>query len=357
MKAIITAGGTGGHIYPAIALIEKLNSNKDSFIYIGTTDRMESNIIPSLGYEYVGLEINGMSKNLKRNLKNILLIYKSYKKALKTIKEYKPDVVIGFGGYVTFPVLIAAHKLKIPVMIHEQNYIPGKTNKILGKISDKVFVSFEESKKYFDSKKVIYSSNPAGERAIKIRKNDKTKLGFKRNKKLIIIVMGSLGSSAINNKLYDFLKTFDSNDKEILFIAGKSFYKKMSKNNQISKYVKIIEYYNNLPGLMKDADLIISRAGASTISEIEALELPSILIPSPYVANNHQFYNAMDLKKRGIAYVLEEKDLNTESITKLINEILDNKKNYNKLKENLRKNKVLNGADIIYKEMINCIRR
>ena len=356
MKAIITAGGTGGHIYPAIAVIEKLKANKDSFLYIGTTNRMESNIIPSLGYEYVGLEIYGMSKNIKRNFKNISLIYKAYKKALKTIKEYKPDVVIGFGGYVTFPVLMAAHKLKIPTMIHEQNFIPGKTNKLLGKFCDKVFVSFKDSEKYFEGEKVVYSSNPAGERALKIRKNDKTKLGFKNNKKLIIIVMGSLGSSAINNKLYDFLQTFNSKDKEVLFITGRSFYKKIDKT-KLSKNVKTIEYYNNLPGLMKDADLIISRAGASTISEIEALEIPSILIPSPYVANNHQAFNAMDFKKRGIAYVLEEKDLNTESITKLINDVLDNEKNYKKLKENLKKNKVLNGADIIYKEMISCVRR
>ena len=154
MKAIITAGGTGGHIYPAIAVIEKLKANKDSFLYIGTTNRMESNIIPSLGYEYVGLEIYGMSKNIKRNFKNISLIYKAYKKALKTIKEYKPDVVIGFGGYVTFPVLMAAHKLKIPTMIHEQNFIPGKTNKLLGKFCDKVFVSFKDSEKYFEGEKV-----------------------------------------------------------------------------------------------------------------------------------------------------------------------------------------------------------
>lgn len=357
MRAIITAGGTGGHIYPAIAIIEKLKENKDSFLYIGTTDRMESNIIPSMGYEYVGLEINGFRRNIKANFKNITLVYNSYKKALKTIKEYKPDVVIGFGGYVTFPVIMAARKLKIPTMIHEQNYIPGKTNKFLGKFCDKVFVSFKDSEKYFNKNKVIYSFNPAGERAVKIKRNDKTKLGFKRNKKLIIIVMGSLGSSAMNDKLYEFLKTFKSNDKEILFIAGKDFYKKIDKRKKMSDQVKIIEYYNNLPGLMKDADLIISRAGASTISEIEALKIPSILIPSPYVANNHQYFNAMDLKKRNIAYVLEEKDVTAKSINDMINDILDNKENLKTLKENLNKNKTINGVDIIYNEMKKTIRR
>lgn len=351
MKAIITAGGTGGHIYPAISVIEKLKENKDDFLYIGTTNRMESTIIPSLGYKYVGLEINGLSKNIKRNIKNLRLIYKSYKKAVKTLKEYKPDVVVGFGGYVTFPVLKAAKKLKIPTMIHEQNYIPGKTNKVLSYLSHKIFVSFKDSEKYFNKNKVVFSGNPAGERALKIKKNDKTKLGFKKTKKLIIIVMGSLGSNVVNEKLYDFLKTFSAKDKEILFIAGKNFYKNINKRRKISENVKIIEFYNNLPGLMKDADLIISRAGASTISEIEALQIPSILIPSPYVANNHQFYNAEDLKKRNLAYVLEEKDLNTKNLNKIISEILDDKETYRKMKTNLKNNKTVLGAEIIYSEM------
>ena len=351
MKVVLTAGGTGGHIYPAIGIIDKLKENNDEFIYIGTTDRMESNIIPSLGYKYYGLEIKGLSKNLKRNVKNIKKIIKSYKESKKILTEFKPDVVIGFGGYVTFPVLLAAKKLGIKTMIHEQNFIPGKTNKILGKMCDKVFVSFKESEKYFNKNKVIYSSNPTGERALKLKKTDKTKLGFDRKKKLIIIVMGSLGSRTVNEKLYEFLKTYKSDDKEILFIAGKNFYKTFDKRKFKNKNVKIVEFYNNLPSLMKDADLIISRAGASTITEIEALEIPSILIPSPYVANNHQMYNAMAYKNRGLSILLEEDNLNGEKLNILINSVLDNKDTLNRMKDAFKKNKRVNGAEVIYKEI------
>lgn len=354
MKVIVTAGGTGGHIYPALSVIEKILSEKgNEVLYIGTKNRMESKLIPEKGIPYVGLDIYGLSKtNIPRDIKNIYLVMNSYNKCKKIMKEFKPDYVIGFGGYVTLPVLLAAHKYKIRCAIHEQNKLPGKTNRFLSKYVDTTFVSFDENNNYFKNE-VILSGNPCGEKAITTKKVDKTTLGFDKNKKLIIIVMGSLGSEVVNNRLKDFITNFNDKDKEILFITGNSSYEEFSniKNDR----VKIVPFINDLSGLMSSADIIISRAGASTISEILALNKPSILIPSPYVANNHQYYNAVSLKNDNLALMLEEKDLSIPNITKNIEDLLYNKDKQIKIKNNLNKVSTLDSTKIIYdaiKELI-----
>lgn len=347
MRIIVTAGGTGGHIYPALGVIEELQKDKkNEILYIGTTDRMESEIVPNLGIKYEGLEIYGLTKNIPKDIKNIKCILSSYKKCKKIMKEFKPDYVIGFGGYVTFPVLMAAHKYKIRSGIHEQNKIPGKTNKMLSKYAETTFISFMDSKSEFKNK-CILSGNPCGEKAINAKAHDKTKLGFKKDKKLILIVMGSLGSEVVNNMMSEFLENYKSTTNEILFITGKSSYDKF-KDLKVEKYIKIVPFYNDLSGLMKSANLIISRAGASTISEILALNLPSILIPSPYVANNHQYYNALELKESGVSIMLEQKDLTTETLKKSIDEAF---KNESEIKTKLNKLPKLNACKIIVEEI------
>lgn len=347
MKVIVTAGGTGGHIYPALGVVNKLlESNDNEVLYIGTTNRMESEIVPSLGIKYEGIEIYGLSKNILRDIKNIKCILSAYKKCKKIIEDFKPDYVIGFGGYVTFPVLMAAHKKRIKTGIHEQNMIPGKTNKVLSKYVDTTFVSFESGKKEFKNN-VIVSGNPCGEKAMNIIAHDKTSLGFNKDKKLILIVMGSLGSEVMNSLLKDFLESYKSDKAEILYITGKGSYEEF-KDLKVQDYVKIIPFYNNLSGLMKSCDLIISRAGASTISEITALNIPSILIPSPYVANNHQYYNALDLSEKGVSIMLEQKDVTAETLKNKIDELL---KNEHIIKEKLKKLPKLNASTIIVEEM------
>lgn len=347
MKVIVTAGGTGGHIYPALGVVDKLLEDKNNeVLYIGTKNRMESELVPSLGINYEGIEIYGLTKNIIKDAKNLKCITAAYSKCKKIMKEWKPDYVIGFGGYVTFPVLMAAHKYNIKTGIHEQNKIPGKTNKLLSKFTDTTFISFEESKKEFNNRTIL-SGNPCGEKAIKIAAHDKTKMGFNKNKKLILIVMGSLGSEVVNNKLKEFLTTFNEIDKEILMITGKSSYDNF-KDLPVNKSVKIVPFYNDLSGLMKSSDLVISRAGASTISEILALNIPSILIPSPYVANNHQYYNALDLAEKGVSILIEQKDLTTKLLKEKINEVLKKEK---EIKEKLSKLPKLNASTIIVEEI------
>ena len=227
MRVIITAGGTGGHIYPALAILNKIKEKEPNseFIYIGTHNRMEKDIVPAAGYHYESIEIYGFSKTMiKRDVKNISLIYKAYKKCLKIMKDFKPDVVIGVGGYVTFPVIMAANKLHIKTFIHEQNSIPGKSNKVLAKKADLIGVSFKDSIKYFNQNKCKLTGNPCGENALDIKAVSKTKYHMHANKKGVLIVQGSLGSNVINNKMKEFLSSIDNENYEVLYVTGKDYY-------------------------------------------------------------------------------------------------------------------------------------
>lgn len=360
MKIIVTAGGTGGHIYPALSIIKKFQEKDDKLecLYIGTHNRMEKDIVPEYGLKYEELEIYGFSKTkLIRDVKNLFLIKKATKKCLKIMKEFKPDVVIGTGGYVTYPVLAAAKKLGIKTFIHEQNSIPGKANIWLSKKVDLVGVSFPNTKTYFEgAKKIVYTGNPCGDRAIDAPRITKQSLGFKENKKLIVIVAGSLGSKTINEKFKAFLTVVGSEDYQVLFITGKNNYDEFVQDTVFPQNVKVMPYIDNLAGLFKECDLIISRAGASTISEILALRKPSILIPSPYVSGNHQYYNALDLVNLKVAELIEEKSLNVEVIEVAINEILNNEFKYREMVNNLNKLNKESSMDIIYKEIRNLIK-
>lgn len=352
MRVIITAGGTGGHIYPALAIVDKIKEKEpdSEFIYIGTTNRMEKDIVPKYGLKYIGIEMYGITKNIKNDIKLGYLIIKNIKKCRKIIREFKPDIVLGIGGYVTYPVIKAASMEHIKIFIHEQNSIPGKSNKALAKLADKIGISFPGSKKYFDAKKVVFTGNPCAERAIAIPKIPKEKFGLNPKKKFVLMVQGSLGSSSVNNKMLDFLQSIDKENYEVLYITGKSSYAEFSKN-KFSKNVKVVPYVDNLAGLLKSADVVVSRAGASSISEIIALKKLAILIPSPYVANNHQYYNAKELADKKAIIMIEEKDLNSDNLKEDINKLIDDK--YKELQINMQiklsqmgKN---NSSDIIYK--------
>lgn len=361
MNIIVSAGGTGGHIYPVLAIIDKFKEkhNDLNVIYIGTHNRMEKDIIPKYGIKYISVKIHGISKNnITKNIKNIFLINKAYKKCLTIIDEFKPDIVIGAGGYVTYPVLMAAKKRGVKTFVHEQNSIPGKANRALAKGIDLVGVSFKNSKVYFKkAKEVFYSGNPCESSALNAKIIKKETLGFSKNKKLIITVAGSLGSSSINDKFKTFLKVIAKEEYEVLYITGRNHYDDFIKDFSIPSNVKILPFLENLPGLMKDADLIISRAGATTISEILSLELPSILIPSPYVPNNHQYYNAIDLVNMGVSTLIEEKKLTVEKLLISINDILNNKGNLKHIKEGFKKTNKTSSTDIIYNKIMELLKK
>ena len=356
MRILISAGGTGGHIYPALAIIEGFKKyDKDlEVLYIGTKNRMEKDIVPKNGIPYYGIEIYGLSKNIFKDIKDVFLIFKAKKEIKKKILEFKPDVVLGIGGYVTYPVLSVAKSLHIKTFIHEQNAIPGKTNKMISKYADIIGISFKESAKYFPNRNVLYTGNPTGIRALNTHRITKSSLGLNDDKPLVVVVCGSLGSETVNNAMKGYLKTLENKDYQVVYITGKNLYEEFIKI-KYPKNVKVLPYLDNLTGLLKETDVLVARAGASTIAEVLSLKVPTIFIPSPYVANNHQYYNAVSLKNDNLALMLEEKDLSIPNITKNIEDLLYNKDKQIKIKNNLNKVSTLDSTKIIYdaiKELI-----
>ena len=349
MRVIISAGGTGGHIYPALAILKKIKEMEpqSEFLYIGTHNRMEKDIVPKHNIPFKSIEIYGFSKSLKANLKTIKKFLNAYKECKKIITEFKPDVVIGVGGYVTGPVIYAASKLGVKTFIHEQNSIPGKCNKFLSKSPDMIGVSMKSSLNAFPHDKVHFTGNPCSEEALKMPAAPKKEFGLTEDKKLVYIVMGSLGSSAITEKLKNSIKLFQDKNYEVMFVTGKDSYDDIKELN-IPSNVKIFPYVESQARIMKKADLVVTRCGASTLAEIISLKLPSILIPSPYVPNNHQYINGMDFVNKHAGVMIEEKDLTGEKLVKTIDSLINDDKILNEMKENLADLGVDDSATRIY---------
>ena len=349
MRVIISAGGTGGHIYPAIAIINKIKEQEPNseFLYIGTHNRMEKDIIPKLGIPYKSIEIYGLNKKIFKNFKTLRCLIQANKKCREMIKEFDPDLVIGVGGYVTNPVIKQGKKLGYKTVIHEQNSMPGKSNMLLQKYADKILVSFEESKDSFNKKKTVFTGNPCSEDSLNIKPASKEEFNLNINKKLVLIVMGSLGSKTMTKFLVNLIDKMKDKDYEVIFVTGNAYYDEVSKMN-IPKNIHIYPYIDNLSRVMKITDVMVTRAGASTLSEIIALNVPSILVPSPYVANNHQYKNALALKNNDACILLEEKKLTEDSVINSIDKILNDEEYKNNMKKNLEKMSIKNSASKIY---------
>ena len=344
MRVVIVAGGTGGHIYPAIAIMNKIKEMEKSseFLYIGTTDRMEKDIIPKLGIKFVGIEMSGL------NRKNIF-------SNISVLKKYNAAVKKAMKGYITAPVLYAAHKLKVPVLIHEQNSIPGVSNKFISNFADKICVSLPNSLNLFPKNKVVYTGNPRSEEIMNVKKKSKKTLGFDENKKLVVVVMGSLGSTTMTQKIKELIPAFKDKNYQVLIITGKKYYNDY-KDINISDNVKIVPFMDDLICLLKDSDLIVSRAGASTIAEITAIGLPAILVPSPYVTNNHQYKNAKELEDKGACIIVSEDDFSKDKIILEIDKLFDNKDLYENMVNNSKSLGISDSATRIYNEIKNIIR-
>lgn len=358
MKAIVCAGGTGGHIYPALAIINKIKEKESlsEILYIGTTDRMEKDLVPKLGIKFVGIEMEGINrKNILKNISVFFKYQKAIKKAKQIIKEFNPDIVIGVGGYITAPVIIAAHKLKYKTIIHEQNSIPGVSNKLISKYANRICISLPNTKNYFDSNKVVYTGNPRSEEIISVRKANKKDYGLSDDKKLVIIVMGSLGSTTMTKKIKTIIPAFNMKDYQVIIVTGKDYYETYKTLN-FPKNVALVPYLDNFINLLKSTDLIISRAGASVISEITAIGLPSILVPSPYVTNNHQYVNAKELEDMGACKLITEDDFSKETLLPAIDDIINNEANYEKMRQCSKKLGVPNSATKFYEEIKKVIK-
>ncbi len=358
LKVLLAGGGTAGHINPGIAIAKyiKTKDKKNKVIFIGTKEGLEGKLIPKEGFKIDYISVKGFNRRL--NLKTITgLIYLliSIKQSRKILIKYKPDIVIGTGGYVSGPVLLSAAIMKIPTIIHEQNVFPGLTTKILSRFVKKVAISFNESKEYLKRMdKVVYTGNPINEEIVNINKEKaREKLNLK-SKPFILAFGGSLGANKINEAIVELIEyVYKNNDMQLMLATGEKNYSSVieeleDKGIKINKDIIITPYIYNMKYAMAAADLIISRSGAITLSEITVLGKPSILIPSPNVTNNHQVYNARALEKKGAAIVVTEDILNGKSLYRDIKNLLNDKKLLTEMSKRSSELGILNATEKIY---------
>ncbi len=334
MKYLISGGGTGGHIYPALAIASNIaeNDKEAVILYVGTEKGMESELVKRAGYDFKTIRVKGMPRKINGefflSLKEMLL---GINDARKIIDEFKPDIVIGTGGYVCGPVVFIAKMKKIKAIIHEQNAFPGITNKILSRYVDRVLVTFEESKKYFKHMdRVVLTGNPIRKELLEVdKKTSYNLLDINKEKPFILSFGGSGGQKSLNDAIYDLIKIrVDQRDFQLIHVTGKRHYSAFmerlkDENISLGKNIRIMPYLYEMPEAMNIASIIVTSAGAITLAELSAIGVASILIPKAYTAENHQEYNARVFEEKGASVLILEKDLDGIILSKTIDDILN----------------------------------
>lgn len=363
MKILFATGGTAGHINPAIAVASYIREIYPDceIMFIGTADHMESRLVPQAGFDFKTINISGFKRSfspsaISHNIKTVFRLIKSSGDSKKIIEQFNPNVVVGFGGYVSGPVLQSAVKLGIPTCIHEQNAFPGITNKTLAKEVDKVMLTVEDAKKYLQPKNPVEITGlpVRGELLRADKAMSRAQLGIPDDKYLVLSFGGSLGAKPINEAMYDILLSSAESGRychiHSVGTNGTEYLEKFEKAGFVNGKkgtVEVRQYIDNMDVCMSAADLVIGRAGASSLSEIEAMGKASILIPSPYVAENHQFHNAMALVNRDAGFVIEEKDLTTQVLNDKINELLSDETKLKTVEKNAKAMAVTNSRERI----------
>ncbi len=364
MKILFAGGGTAGHINPALAVAGYIKEkHPDAEIYyIGTANKLEARLVPEKGYDFKTINVAGFQRSLspKSIVENIFAVKKALSaltRCKKLLKEINPDIVVGTGGYVSGPVLKTAQKMGIKTAIHEQNAFPGVTTKMLCQQANVVMLAMPEAEKHLKlNKKPVITGNPIRNELLKKTKQDaREKLGLD-NRPLILSFGGSLGAAKINQAVTELIKWHNGSGKFYhIHATGKSGYDEMQnalEDVSLASEIDVREYISDMDICMAAADLVICRAGAITLGELQALAKPAILIPSPYVAENHQFHNAMTLKKSGAALILEEKDLNGNSLISAVEMLIENKPKLEKMSNASKKTAIIDANERIYEEIM-----
>jgi len=357
VRVLMTGGGTGGHVNPAIAIANTIREKeKDSVIaFVGTSRGIENKLVPKFGYEVYHVEIQGLKRKLSlSNIKTAYLAFTSVFKAKKLVKKFRPDVVIGTGGYVCWPVVKAAASMGIPTVLHESNAIPGVAVKMLEKYVDIVYTNFEAT---INKLKCPEKAKRVGNPLIGGFNIDNADISNVKGdyKKLILSYGGSLGAMRVNSEMLKVMRDFSSKHPEVLHIHASGAIEKETAQNTFKEYgleqyknLQLVEYIYDMPTKMAAADLVVSRAGAMTLSELAMMNKPCILIPSPNVTDNHQYKNAVELEKKKAAVVFEEKDLDEGVMVKAIEDLIFDEKRLAEMKKNIGTFAVENTNELIY---------
>lgn len=357
-RFLFAGGGTGGHLYPAIAVANEIKKIKpeSEILFVGTKTKIEGRVVPQLGYGFKSIWIKGFSRKL--NLSNLLFPIKLIVSVLQSLFisfRFKPNVAIGTGGYVAGPAIWGASVMGAKVILMESNSYPGVTTRLLEKYADEVDITFEDSKKYLrQPEKIKVTGNPVRDELGKSEKSEAIKyFGLDEIKFTILVLGGSLGAQSINEAVAGCVEDLVKNNLQIIWQTGKSYYDNYKKFNFAS--VKILDFIDDMNKAYSACDLLVARAGATTIAELSVLGIPSILIPSPHVAENHQYYNAKSLADNGAAVLIPDSEL-TENLKNKIFEIVQDKKLLNSLGENAKKIAKPNAANEIAMSAINYIK-
>ncbi len=362
IKVIISGGGTGGHIFPAVSVANELKkNNKDiEILFVGAEGKMEMEKVPSAGYKIIGLPVRGFQRKFSfQNISFFFKLYKSLRQARKIIKNFKPDIVVGFGGFASGPVLRVASKKKIPTLIQEQNSYAGVTNRILSKRVNKICVAYDDMDRFFPKEKIIITGNPVRQSLLegKEKKNEAyTYFELQGNKKTLLVVGGSLGALTINESIGKNIEKIIENKIQLIWQTGKDYY--LQGKAQADKFnnagIKVTEFITRMDLAYSISDVVISRAGAITLSELSLLCKPVILVPSPNVAEDHQTKNAMALIKNNASMMVEDseaRDILVSSAVDLINDEF----RLNVYKESIAKMGIKNSVEIIVEEIFKLI--
>ena len=363
LKVIISGGGTGGHIFPAIAIAKAIENKVQNveFLFVGAEDRMEMEKVPAAGYKIIGLWISGLQRKLdKRNLLFPFKVIHSIFKAKNIVKEFKPDLAIGTGGYASAPLLYAAAKKGIPTVIQEQNSYPGITNRILAKHVQKICVAYDEMERFFPTEKLIITGNPIREGILDFNNkvtDGQVKFNIDKTKPTVLVVGGSLGALTINNAIAENINQIKNMDVNLIWQTGISYQDKAQNfiTDVNTKGINAYTFIKEMDLSYAAADVIISRAGAIAISELCCVGKPIILVPSPNVAENHQYKNAQSLVNKNAALLVEDADASRKLVSTL-KKLIENEGLRTSLSSNIKKIAVTDAAEQIAKIALDLVK-
>ncbi len=363
MKTVITGGGSGGHVYPALAIAEKFREKDPDgkIIYAGYPGGFEHGVVPKYGYEMVDIDTRWFERGSVKELSKFTWhVLNGIRQARKFLKEFKPDLIIGTGGFVCFPVIFAGKKLGIKCYVHEQNAFPGLSNRTLEKYVRKIFLGFKEGGEYFsDKSKLIVSGNPVRQEFFTLEKDTaRAKLGLKKDDFVVLIFGGSLGAETIDKIGVELTASMNGKPNEVLiFGTGKWYYDKVleelsGRGITTEQNIRLNSYIDNMQDCLAACDVVISRAGALSMAEAMAQGKASILIPSPNVSANHQFFNAKAAADAGAAYMIEEKDVTPEKVMEMVKELREHPEKAEEMGRRAKAIAPSQATDIIYEEII-----
>ena len=353
-RFLLSGGGTGGHIYPAIAIANALKAKYPDaeFLFVGANDKMEMEKVPAAGYAIKGLWISGIQRKL--TLKNLAFPFKlisSVWKAFDIVRKFKPTIAIGTGGFASGPTLYAASKKGIPTLIQEQNSFPGITNKLLSKKAQKVCVAYDNLERFFPKDKIIKTGNPVRQDLIHTETKRNEALSFfnlNKNQKTLLVLGGSLGARRVNQLIEEHLAFFQKLGVQVIWQCGKLYIEEYKKYNELA-HVQVFEFLKEMDLAYAAADCIISRAGASSVSELCIVGKPVIFIPSPNVAEDHQTKNAQSIVNENAALMIPETQLNT--FQKQFRGLFENEEKQKQLSKNIKSLALPNATESIIKEI------